>query len=334
MRRPPPTPRRHNRSGLEVPLVVTTEDFNELTPEACETKIREAKEIFDRRKAELGIGMPNDGMVWIASKVAEETFRRIVASCKGRFLFRDGNLYLRKRGGKCHSRVHCDVVLNIGWWRDQNKLSYPKTSLGIAAMGEYGDTKCEPDAELCIGKDGTDILRVLFEIEVEHRSTPQSLNQVGRYFRNPSVAAVVLLKVWPRGADGRFAAAAVVWEKQKPDDDDGTTIRCVDCQDFGTRPIHYRDVKNFLKVQPTRFAVGVEFRTPNRRLPLEERARQCLVIPRGVLQRNTKIHRGNPLAGVEIDDLWLDLTACAAVIERSLSRPDANHQIDDVQLCG
>lgn len=72
--------------------------------------------------------------------------------------------------------------------------------------------KCEHDVGMCPALDGESAPFVIVKIEVEHHhSMLGSLVQVGRYLQGQNVAAVVTIKVQPRGMQGNFAGVAVVW---------------------------------------------------------------------------------------------------------------------------
>jgi hypothetical protein len=142
----------------------------------------------------------------VSERVVDELFFPVHARY---FLNETGALYIRKVPGGCHATLHARIILGKlvnGWGANGLDEAITPSS---AVIGQYGNTRAEPDAGIFAPSDGGAASpRAVVKIEVAHRSKQDSREQAGRYVLDPSVRLLMLVKVWKWRApvDGAFAA--------------------------------------------------------------------------------------------------------------------------------
>jgi hypothetical protein len=227
--------------------------------------------------------------------------------------------------------VHIEIIADIVRWRDANGLD-EVINLSIAENDQYGNTKAEPDIGIhAISDGGGSSPRAIVEIEVTHRSTRGSREQAGRYFLNPSVRLVMLVKLWKRRAgDGAFAAACVLWIKDADDN-----IVCQEAHDFGSRPIHETARNNFMAEAPAPVVPqGTVFSEPQPGRAVGGRDPQIITMPVGLIIDKVFNENGVMLANCipPPGNIEIDLSRCARIIERVLPQAqlgDESEEQDD-----
>lgn len=325
----------HRRPGLDVPVIDDGIDFSSLARSAVEAYIRQAKDVFVEYFPEGRRPSVTDrSMVLVAHGVSEEVFDRVFLPVNARYLLEDnGDLYIRKVPGRCHAAVHGTIIDDFAYWKSDNGLRRSIVTQP-AGSGQYGNTKAEPDVGIHARSDGpASTPRVIIEIEVTHRSTRGSREQAGRYFLNPSVRAVMLIKVWKRRArDDAFAAACVLWMK----DGDGN-IGCQEAHDFGSRRIHTTARNNFLvEAGPgDHFAPCVpedtNFVEPQPGRAVAGRTPQIVALPAGLIIANASNENGAMLENTvpPPGNLEIDLSFIAETIEDELPRAQVGDEAGD-----
>jgi hypothetical protein len=223
--------------------------------------------------------------------------------------------------------------MEIGVWRRANGLDEVIAPVN-AGIGQYGNTKAETDVGIhAVSDGGGSSPRAIVEIEVTHRSTRGSREQAGRYFLNPSVRLVMLVKVWKRWAgDGAFAAACVLWIKDADDN-----IVCQEAHDFGSRPIHRIAIDNFMaEAAPNHRPApivpqGTVFTEPQPGRAVGGRAPQIITMPVGLIIDKVFNENEEMLANCipPPGNIEFDLSRCARIIERELPQAQFGNESED-----
>jgi len=162
---------------------------------------------------------------------------------------------------------------------------------------------------------------VIIEVEVTHRSGPESRRQAEKYFENESVKLVMLVKVYPRRlGDQCFAAVCVIWVQNNH----GGPITCLEAHDFGTRAMHRSGLAHLQNDHPDGVRVDetIEYTMPQlHRLPLLDRIPQNATMPAlPMLAHVTNEEERTILNSIltNLDDMKFDLSFLAKQIELDL----------------
>jgi hypothetical protein len=182
----------------------------------------------------------------------------------------------------------------------------------------YGETKAEPDV-IITGNADTPV--VIIEVEVTHKSGPESRRQAEKYFENESVKLVILVKLYPRLlSDQCFAAVCVIWVQNNR----GGPITCFEAHDFGTRVMYPSDIAHLQNGHPDGVRVDktFEYTIPQlHRLPLLDSIIQNATMPAlPMLAHVINVEERTILNSIltNRDDMKFDLSFLAEEIEQRL----------------
>jgi hypothetical protein len=228
------------------------------------------------------------------------------------------SVYVVNVPGETHMDVQLEVACTLDNAMEALGLPLQQGFVRMEARGDYFDEAnnetviMQPD--VVIIADGQTV--AVFEIEITHRSVPESrLHAQSIFTGNENVIIVAVLKVHtPRRTDRSFAAEFVAWRRG----DDGI-IRCLpDCvHDFGTGVSDPRAINNWRLVRQNVAVVvpqDVQFIQPERRAAGEQRG--PLVLP--VVDALRVALNGVYDTDAEVEDCSIDLTTIVSLVEQAL----------------